>query len=53
MQETQVHSLDWEDPLEKGMSTHSSILVSEVTWTEEPGRLLSMGYQKGWTQLSN
>ena len=53
MQETQVHSLGWEDLLEKGMPTHSSILVSEVTWTEELGRLLSMGYQKSWTQLSN
>ena len=39
MQETQVRSLGWEDPLEKGMATHSSILAWEITWTEEPGRL--------------
>ena len=39
----QVHSLGEEDPLEKGMATHSSILAWEVPWTEEPGRLQSMG----------
>ena len=38
MQETQVPSLGWEDPLEKGMATHSSILAWRVPWTEEPGR---------------
>ena len=43
MQETQVQSLDQEDPLEKGMATHSSILVWEVPWTEEPSELKSMG----------
>ena len=53
MQETQVQSLGREDPLEKGMATHSSILVWEIPWTEEPGRLQSMGSQKSWTQLSN
>ena len=39
MQETQVQSLDQEDPLEKEMTTHSSILAWEILWTEEPGRL--------------
>ena len=37
MQETQVQSLGWEDPLEKGIATHSSILVWRIPWTEEPG----------------
>ena len=36
MQETQARSLDWEDPLEKGMATHSSILAWRIPWTEEP-----------------
>ena len=39
MQETQVQSLILEDPLEKGMATHSSILAWRIPWTEEPGRL--------------
>ena len=39
MQETQVLSLGWEDPLEKAMATHSNTLVWKITWTEEPGRL--------------
>ena len=39
MQETQVQSLGLEDPLEKEMATHSSILAWEIPWTEEPGRL--------------
>ena len=43
MQETQVRSLGWEDPLEKEMATHSSTLVWKMPWTEEHGRLLSMG----------
>ena len=43
MWETWVRSLDWEDPLEKGMTTHSSILVWRIPWTEEPTRLHSMG----------
>ena len=43
VQETQVHSLDWEDTLEKGMDTHSSILAWRTSWTEEPGRPQSMG----------
>ena len=45
MQETQVRSLDQEDPLEKGMATHSSILAREIPWTEEPSGLWSMGLQ--------
>ena len=45
MQETWVRSLGWEDPLEKGMATHSSILAWRTPWTEEPGKLQSMpGY---------
>ena len=43
VQETWVRSLSWEDPLEKGMATHSSILFQKISWTEEPGRLQSMG----------
>ena len=39
MQETQVQFLGWEDPLEKEMATHSSILAWRIPWTEEPGRL--------------
>ena len=39
-------SLDWEDPLEKGMATHSSILAWTIPWPEEPGRLQSMGLQR-------
>ena len=44
-QETQVQSLDWEDPLEKEMATHSSILAWKTPWTEEPVVLQSMGLQ--------
>jgi len=43
MWEEQVQSLGWEDLLEKGMTTHSSILACRIPWTEEPGRLQSMG----------
>ena len=46
MQETQVQSLGWEDPLEKEMATHSSILAWEISWIEEPGGLQSMGSQR-------
>ena len=46
MQETQVQSLLWEDPLEKEMATHSSMLAWKIPWTEEPGRLQSMGSQR-------
>ena len=53
MQETWVQSLDGEDPLEKGMPTHSSILAWRIPWTEEPGRLQLMGVTKSKTQLSD
>ena len=46
MQETRVQSLGQEDPLEKDMATHSSILTWKIPWTEEPGRLQSMGSQR-------
>ena len=52
MQETWVRSLGWEDPLEKEMATHSSILAWRIPWTEEPGGLQSMGSQRvghDWT----
>ena len=41
-----VLSLDWEDPLDKGMATHSTILAWRIPWTEEPSRLQSMGSQR-------
>ena len=46
MQETHVQSLGWEDSLEKGMATHSSILAWRIPWSEEPGGLQSMGSQR-------
>ena len=46
LQETWVRFLGWEDPLEKEMATHSSILAWEIPWTEEPGRLQSMRLQR-------
>ena len=46
IQEMQVLSLGWEDPLKEGMATHSSILAWRILWTEEPGRLQSMGLQR-------
>ena len=46
MQETPVQFLGQEDPLEKGMATHSSILAGRIPWIEEPGRLQSMGMQR-------
>ena len=49
MQDTQVGSLSWEDPLEKGMATHSSILAWRISWTEDPGGLQSMGLQESDT----
>ena len=52
MQETWVQFLGWKDPLEKEMSTYSSILAQEIPWTEEPCRLQSMGLQ-GRTPLSD
>ena len=45
MQETWFRSLGWEDPLEKEMATHSSILAWKISWTEEPGGLQSIGSQ--------
>ena len=45
-QETWVQSLDWEDPLEQGMATHSSILDWRIPWTEEPGGLPSIGVER-------
>ena len=46
MRETWVQSLGWEDPLEKEMATHSSILAWKIPWTEEPGWLLSVDSQR-------
>ena len=51
MREIQVQSLGREDPLEEGMTTHSSILAWRIPWTEEPGGLQSMGWAKSQTQL--
>ena len=53
MQETQVQSLGQEDPLEKGMATHSSILAWRIPWTEEPGELQSIGSQRFGHSLEN
>ena len=53
MQEMQIQPLGQEDPLEKEMAAHSSILAWEITWTEDPGRLQSMGSQKSWTRFSD
>ena len=55
MQETQVQSLCWEDPLEEGMATHSSMLSWRIPWTEEPGGLQSIGMQRvghDWSDLA-
>ena len=46
MQVTRVQSLGWEDPLEEGMATHSSILAWRILWTEKPGGLQAMGSQR-------
>ena len=46
MQETQVQSLDWKDPLEEEMATHSTILAEIIPWSEEPGGLQSIGLQR-------
>ena len=46
IQETQARSPVWEDPLEKEMATHSSILAWRIPWTEEPGKLQPMGSQR-------
>ena len=53
MQETWVQSLGQENPVEKGMATHSSILAWRIPRTEEPGRLQSMGFTKIQTPLSD
>ena len=53
VQETQVQSLGWEDPLEEEMATNSSILAWEISRTEESGGLQSMGSPKSHTQLSD
>ena len=53
VQETQVQSLDWEDPLEVEMATHSRILAWEIPWTEAPGGLQSLGLRKSRTRLSD
>ena len=54
MRETWVQSLGWEDPLEKEMATHSSILAWRIPWTEEPGGLhIVHGVAKSWTRLSD
>ena len=49
MQESWVQSLGWEDPLEKGMATHCSILAWSIPWTEEPGGLQSKGSKESDT----
>ena len=46
MQEMQVQSMGWEDFLEKGMGTHSSILAWKIPWTDDPGRLQALGLQR-------
>ena len=53
IQEAQVWSLGQEEPLEKEMVTHSSVLAWEIAWTEEPGESQSMGSQKSWTQFGD
>ena len=53
MLETQVGSLGGEDPLVKGMATHSSIHAWRILWTVEPGGIQSMGSQNSWIRLSN
>ena len=50
MQETQVQSLGWEDPLKKEMAIHSSILAWRIPWTKEPGGLQAMGSQRDMTE---
>ena len=53
MQEMQIPSLGWEDPLEEGMATHSSILAWKIPWTEKPDGLQSIGVAKSRTRLSD
>ena len=49
IQETWVRSLGWEEPLEKEMATHSSILAWKIPWTEDPGKATAHGVSKSWT----
>ena len=49
LQDTEVRSLGWKDPLEEKTATHSSILAWRIPWTEEPGELQSMGYKESNT----
>ena len=51
--ETWLRSLGQEDPLEKGMATHSSVLAWRISWSEEPGGLQTTRLQKSWTRLSD
>ena len=51
MQENQVQSLGWEDPLEKEMAPHSSILAWKIPWMEETGQATVHGVAKSWTRL--
>ena len=53
MQETQVQSLSWKDPLVKEMATHSIILPWKIPWTEKPGRLQSVGSESDKADLSD
>ena len=53
MLKTRVQSLGWEDPLEKGMATNSSILAWKIPWTEEPGRVQTHGVTKSQRGLSD
>ena len=53
MQETQIHFLNWEDPLENGMATHPRILAWRTPWREKPGGLHSIRVAKSQTGLSN
>ena len=52
MQKTPVQFLDWEDPLEKGMVTHSSVLAWRIPWTDKPGGLQSMGLRRAGHDLA-
>ena len=52
MQEMQVRSLGWEDPLEEEMAVHSSIFAWEISWTEEPGGLQSWGHERVGCKLA-
>ena len=53
IRETWILSLGWQDPLEKGMAPHSSILAWRIPWTQEPGGLQSIGVAKSRTRLSD